>query len=100
MNGAKMGSGNTWYEATAVRGSGYSPLKGETEADVCVIGGGLAGLTTAVELARRKQRVVLLEANRLAWGASGRNGGFVSNGFAEGLDEIAGRVGKEAARAL
>jgi gamma-glutamylputrescine oxidase len=95
-----MGSGNTWYEATAERGAGYAPLRGDTQADVCVIGGGLAGLTTALELARRKKSVVLLETNRLAWGASGRNGGFVSNGFAEGQDEIAARVGKEAARAL
>jgi gamma-glutamylputrescine oxidase len=65
-----------------------------------VIGGGLAGLTTALELARRKKRVVLLEAKRLAWGASGRNGGFVSNGFAEGIENVQKRVGLEAARAL
>ncbi len=90
----------TWYEATAQRGQMRPPLQGDIEADACVIGGGLAGLTTALELARRGKRVVLLEAKSLAWGASGRNGGFVSNGFALGLDEIALRVGVDGAKAL
>jgi gamma-glutamylputrescine oxidase len=73
---------------------------GEARADVCVIGGGFAGLTCALELARRGKRVVLLEAKRLAWSASGRNGGFVASGFAEGIGNVAARVGLEAARAL
>jgi gamma-glutamylputrescine oxidase len=91
---------STWYEETAARGPLRLSLAGRAEVDICVIGGGLAGLTAALDLARRGKRVRLLEAKRLAWGASGRNGGFVSNGFAEGLDEIAGRVGLEATRAL
>ena len=90
----------TWYEATASRGAARSPLKGLVEADTCVTGGGLAGLTTALELARRGGSVALLEAKRVAWGASGRNGGFVSNGFAEGMENVAARVGVEAAKAL
>lgn len=90
----------TWYEATAQRGQARAPLKGETEADVCIIGGGLAGLTTALELARRGKQVALLEARNLAWGASGRNGGFVSNGFAESLDNISRRAGIDGAKAL
>ena len=90
----------TWYEATTDRSKMREPLRGQMKADVCVIGGGLAGLTTALELSRRKKKVVLLEAKQLAWGASGRNGGFVSNGFAEGIENIQRRVGLEAARAL
>ena len=90
----------TWYEATTERGSPRAALRGQVKADVCVIGGGLAGLTTALELSRRKKKVVLLEAKQLAWGASGRNGGFVSNGFAEGIENVQKRVGLEAARAL
>ncbi|MEP7172653.1 MAG: FAD-binding oxidoreductase [Aestuariivirga sp.] len=90
----------TWYEATTTRGAVRLPLRGPVKADVCVIGGGLAGLTTALELSRRKKKVVLLEAQQLAWGASGRNGGFVSNGFAEGIENVQKLVGLEAARAL
>ena len=86
----------TWYEATAQRGAGRAGLRGTCAADVCVIGGGLAGLTSALELARRNKRVVLLEAKQLAWGASGRNGGFVSNGFAEGIENVSARVGLDA----
>ena len=90
----------TWYEATAGRGSSRASLRGAVKAEVCVIGGGLAGLTTALELARLNVNVVLLEAKRIAWAASGRNGGFVSNGFAEGIGNIQARVGLDAAQAL
>jgi gamma-glutamylputrescine oxidase len=90
----------TWYEATAARGAARAPLRGERQAEVCVIGGGLAGLTTTLELARAGVPVILLEARRIAWGASGRNGGFVSNGFAQSMSEVAARVGPEAARGL
>ncbi len=90
----------TWYEATATRGDGYPTLGSSVKADVCVIGGGLAGLITALELARAGRQVVLLEARRVAWGASGRNGGFVSSGFSEGIERVISRVGRESARAL
>lgn len=93
-------SERTWYEDTASRPPLAGSLTGRVEADVCVIGGGLAGLTTALELSRRGIPAVLLEARRIAWGASGRNGGFVSNGFALGMDGVAARVGEEGARAL
>ena len=65
--------------------------------DVCVVGGGLAGLTATLELARRGRSVLLLEAHRVGWGASGRNGGFVSAGFADGQRTIVDRVGLAAA---
>ena len=78
----------------------HAAFTGIGEADVCVIGGGLAGLTTALELARLGKSVVLLEAQRVAFGASGRNGGFVSNGFALGSEDIAARVGWQEASKL
>ena len=76
------------------------PLTFELDIDVCVIGGGLAGLTAAREIARRGWSVVVLEARRLAWNASGRNDGFVLPGFAESMDRVVARVGIDHAKAL
>src|SRR6516225_12154748 len=72
----------------------------DLDVDVCVIGGGLAGLTTARELALRGWAVALLESRRIAWNASGRNDGFVLPGFAESMDRIIARVGFDHAKAL
>ena len=90
----------TWYEATARRGAASLPLTQKISAEVCVVGGGLAGLTTTLELARRGLKVVLLEKNLIGSGASGRNGGFVSNGFALGIEDVSKHVGLNAAREL
>lgn len=90
----------SWYEATAERGGGYQPLAGEQACDVCVVGAGFAGLTTALELARMGRSVALLEAGRVSAAASGRNGGFVSAGFAESLDGIRKKIGLEPAQQL
>lgn len=89
----------SWYEATAERDS-YVPLNGSASAHVCIIGGGLAGLTAALECQRLGLQTVLIEASRIAAGASGRNGGFVSNGFALGVEEIVQKVGLTAAQEL
>lgn len=90
----------TWYASNTGPVTPYAPLRGTIEADVCVVGGGLAGLTTARELLKAGKSVALLEAQRIAWGASGRNGGFVSPGFAAGIEEILSRVGLVRAKAL
>ena len=90
----------TWYETTATRGAAALPLMQIISADVCMVGGGLAGLTTCLELARRGLSVVLLERNLIGSGASGRNGGFVSSGFALGMEDVERHVGADAAREL
>jgi gamma-glutamylputrescine oxidase len=90
----------TWYDATANQGDSFDCLSGSRDVDSCVVGGGFAGLTTALELARAGKSVVLLEADRIANGASGRNGGFVSSGFSEGFEAIAKTVGLDGARSL
>ena len=72
---------NSFYEADVTRPPPLPPLRGHVKADVCVVGGGFAGLSAALELAARGFDVVLLEAQRLGWGASGRNGGQVMAGF-------------------
>ena len=76
------------------------PLTFDLDVDVCVVGGGLAGLTTARELAQRGWSVALLESRRVAWNASGRNDGFVLPGFAQSMDKIVSRVGLDHAKAL
>jgi gamma-glutamylputrescine oxidase len=90
----------SWYAASCAIPPARPKIAGSHACDVCLIGGGLAGLTTALELARAGKDVVLLEANRIGWGASGRNGGFVSPGFAESLTQIVTRVGLAEAQAL
>ncbi|MBM6582297.1 FAD-binding oxidoreductase [Microvirga sp. BT689] len=91
---------DTYYSRTAATSETYPAASGRIQADVCIVGGGLAGLTAALKLARSGRKVVLLEAQRVAWGASGRNGGFVSAGYATGLSSIERRVGKAQAHEL
>ncbi|MBZ9979870.1 MULTISPECIES: FAD-binding oxidoreductase [unclassified Mesorhizobium] len=91
---------DTYYARTMIDRKIRPPLRGEAHCDVAVVGGGLAGLTTALQLSRSGLRVAVLEAQVVGFGASGRNGGFVTPGFATGGDTIAARVGKEAARQL
>jgi gamma-glutamylputrescine oxidase len=90
----------TWYDATAQRDGAVQKLTQNISADVCVVGAGLAGLTTALELSRRGLKVVVLEKNLIGSGASGRNGGFVSSGFALGMDDVVRHVGLDAAHGL
>ncbi len=65
----------SWYAETAGPLPDHPPLAGAARADVCIVGGGYAGLSAALHLAERGYDVALLEANRVGWGASGRNGG-------------------------
>src|SRR6201985_2896383 len=97
-------SGASWYASRAegIEGSAFerARLTYDLDVDVCVIGGGLAGLTTARELARRGWSGAVLEASRVAWNASGRNAGVVAPGFSERIDRIIERVGLDHTRAL
>ena len=92
--------GGTWYATTKVDAPLRPPLHLDLDVDICVIGGGLAGLTTARELARDGRSVVLIEADRIAAAASGLNTGFVLPGFAAAPDSIVSRVGFERAKDL
>ncbi len=77
----------SWYEASVSRSHATPPLEGAVQADVCVVGAGYAGLSAALELAERGYTVALLEAQRVGWGASGRNGGQVIGGDGHGADD-------------
>ncbi|AUI66355.1 MULTISPECIES: FAD-binding oxidoreductase [Glaesserella] len=68
--------------------------------DVCIIGAGFLGLSTALELAEKGKNVIVVEGARVGYGASGRNGGQAINGFEEGIDEYIEQVGEENARKL
>lgn len=90
----------TYYQTTAPT-STFAPLSGCHDAQVCVIGGGFAGLNTALGLAERGLRdVMVLEARQPGFGASGRNGGFVFGGFSRGEDRLLADLGPERAKAL
>ena len=77
-----QGHTGSYYAATANDLTEYAPLRGDERADVCVIGAGFSGVSTALHLVERGYRVLVLEANRVGWGASGRNGGELIGGIA------------------
>ena len=78
----------SYYAATANQPLEFAPLQGEQSADVCIVGGGFSGLNTAIELAERGFSVVLLEAHRIGWGASGRNGGQLIRGVGHDVEQF------------
>jgi gamma-glutamylputrescine oxidase len=77
-----------------------TPLRGEISADVAVLGGGIAGCSAALHLAKRGYKVALLEARRVGYGASGRSGGQTIFGLAVGQEKLEHEVGREDARRL
>jgi gamma-glutamylputrescine oxidase len=90
----------SYYAASANPAPALPPLHGETRADVCIIGGGYTGLSAALHLAQRGYDVVLLEAERLGWGASGRNGGQAGVGQRRPQQELEQKLGDGHARLL
>ena len=92
--------GPTWYSAVTPLPPPREPLNYDLDVDVCVIGGGLAGLTVAREVARRGWSVAVAEARRIAWNASGRNSGFVLPGYSAQIEKIVERIGLPATKAL
>ena len=84
---------DSWYAASTPTQPQRPALEGDVEADVCVIGGGIAGCSTALHLAERGYRVALLEAHRVGWGASGRSGAQAIPGIACGQHKLQSLVG-------
>jgi gamma-glutamylputrescine oxidase len=89
---------NSYYAATAVREQAFPALQGTVACDVAVVGGGLAGLSAALELRQRGLDVVLLEAQQVGYGASGRNGGQAIHGLACEQSTIEEQLGLDEAR--
>jgi gamma-glutamylputrescine oxidase len=90
----------SWYAETATPLAPFAPLRGAARADVVVVGGGYTGLSAALHLAGRGYDVTLLEAHRLGFGASGRNGGQVGSGQRLEQDALERMAGGAAAHAL
>lgn len=88
----------SYYQATATPSPKHPPLQGEISADVCIVGAGYTGLSAAIELAEAGYKVVVLEAQSVGHGASGRNGGQICTGFSAGQEKIEAQLGREDAR--
>jgi gamma-glutamylputrescine oxidase len=90
----------TYYAATAHPQPPRPALAGDVEADICVVGAGFAGISTALHLAEKGMKVVVLEAAKVGFGATGRNGGQIINGYSRDYDTIKARYGEDTARAV
>ncbi|TNC71602.1 NAD(P)/FAD-dependent oxidoreductase [Rubellimicrobium roseum] len=90
----------SWYAASAQVSEARGSLKGSHRADVAIVGAGYTGLWAAKTLAERGLKPVVLEAHRVGWGASGRNGGQVGSGTNWHQKQLEARIGRDAARAV
>ncbi|MFQ5958376.1 MAG: NAD(P)/FAD-dependent oxidoreductase [Alphaproteobacteria bacterium] len=90
----------SYYAASANPSPDRPALAGDVDCDVCVVGGGFTGLSTALHLAERGYSVVVLESHRIGWGASGRNGGQLGSGLRSGASAMLARFGRDHARRL
>ena len=90
----------SWYAASTPPLPVQPTLEGRIEADVCILGAGYTGLSAALELAEAGYRVVVLEAERIGWGASGRNGGQAIAGFSCGEAKLEALVGFDDAKKM
>ena len=90
---------NSYYNATINQETDYQSLQGELDVDVVIIGGGFTGVATAVELSEQGYKVAIVEANKIGWGATGRNGGQVTgslSGDAAMTKQLRNQIGSEA----
>jgi gamma-glutamylputrescine oxidase len=91
---------SSYYAATANDRRERPALSGDIQADICVVGGGFTGIATGLTLAELGYKVVILEGAKIGWGASGRNGGQIINGFSREIEYIEETVSTEGAKAL
>lgn len=91
---------DSWYAATADKLPEQDPLEGSVQADVCIVGAGFTGLSAALHLAEMGHKVVVLEAHRVGFGASGRNGGQINSGQRNDQHELENSFGFDKAKLL
>lgn len=90
----------SYYAATRNVELNCPTLTDHQTTQVCVIGGGFSGINTAIELAERGYQVIVLEAYRIGWGASGRNGGQLIRGIGEDVDQFKNQIGSDGVNAI
>ncbi|HLG87252.1 MAG TPA: FAD-binding oxidoreductase [Alphaproteobacteria bacterium] len=90
----------SWYAASAAQGPARPRLEDGIRAEIAIIGAGYTGLSTALALAEAGRSVVLVEAERIGWGASGRNGGHIASGYNPAIAELKAALGEETTRGL
>ena len=93
--GPNPGHAATYYAASARDKRVRPKLDGQHTADICIIGAGFTGISAALELLEKGYAVIVLEGDRIGFGASGRNGGQIVNGYSRDLETIAKRYGQE-----
>jgi len=86
---------NSYYFSSLNYLADYPRLAESISADICIVGGGFSGVATAVELAERGYKVVLLEQHKIGWGASGRNGGQIIRGIGHDLAKFKKVIGQQ-----
>lgn len=90
----------SWYAASAESGPLRKSLAGATSCDVCIVGAGFTGLSAALHLANLNYSVIVVDAHRVGWGASGRNGGQLGSGQRVDQETLEQQYGDAEARAL
>ncbi|WP_043526892.1 NAD(P)/FAD-dependent oxidoreductase [Litchfieldella xinjiangensis] len=90
----------SYYAASANPAPARPALEGELTCDICVVGAGFTGISSALHLAEKGLNVIVLESARVGFGASGRNGGQIVNSYSRDMDVIEDKYGLDAARAL
>ncbi|RXD66052.1 FAD-dependent oxidoreductase, partial [Xanthomonas perforans] len=91
---------DSWYARSTPALPQQPRLQGAEHADVCILGGGYTGLAAALALAEAGYAVIVLEARRVGWGASGRNGGQAIVGYGCEQETLEALVGNDDARLL
>ncbi|MBV7317318.1 FAD-binding oxidoreductase [Shewanella sp. NIFS-20-20] len=90
----------SFYAASANKHDNYPQLQENIDVDVAIVGGGFSGINTAIELAQKGFKVALLEARKIGWGASGRNGGELIRGIGHNIEQFKPQIGAEGVDAI
>ncbi|USE35066.1 FAD-binding oxidoreductase [Endozoicomonas sp. SCSIO W0465] len=91
---------DSYYAASLNFATDYPELEGNLSVDICVVGGGFSGVATALELAERGYRVAVLEARKIGWGATGRNGGQLIRGIGTEPEQFSSQIGTDGVEAI